>query len=203
MTSPFFRDLLSLPQPSDSETIDGLPVVRLSEDAELLNSLFSVLYPVRLVIPKSYDKVLYLLAACQKYEMERVQSAIRAEVNRGIFPSPAGTEVFGAYAIASDKGLAPEMEAAARLTLDYPLTFEALGERLRLFEGPALCDLARFRKRCADNLIACLKSFLKVDAPGPSRICVGCPSVTSPGYHPTSAVFPTWLTQVFTHPLHT
>jgi BTB/POZ domain len=213
MTSPFFKDLLSLPQPSDSETIDGLPVVRLSEDAELLNSLLSVVYPVRLVIPKSYDKVLYLLAACEKYDMDRVQSVIRAEVDRGIFPSPAGREVFGAYSIASDKGLAPEMEAAARLTLDYPLTYEALGEELRLFEGPALCHLARFRKRCTDNLIACLKSFVKADAPGPSKIWVGCPSVTSPGYHSTSAVFPTWLTQglswddlklqVFTHPLPT
>ena len=26
MASPFFRDLLSLPQPSDSESIDGIPV---------------------------------------------------------------------------------------------------------------------------------------------------------------------------------
>jgi hypothetical protein len=216
MTSPFFRDLLSLPQPSDSETIDGLPVVQLPEDAELLNSLFSVLYPARLVIPKSYDEVLYLLAACQKYEMDRVQSTIRAEVNRGTFPSPAETKVFVAYAIASDKGLAPEMEAAARLTLDYPMTFEALGEGLRLFEGPALCDLAHFRKRCTDNLITCLKSFLKVDAPGPSRIWVGCPSVMTQrnSYGPPApAVLPTWLTQglswddlklqVFTHPLPT
>src|SRR5579863_6283384 len=65
MVSPFFRDLFSLPQPSDSEVIEGLPVVQLSEDAELLNSLVSMLYPVRPVIPDSYEKLLYLLAACQ------------------------------------------------------------------------------------------------------------------------------------------
>jgi hypothetical protein len=64
--SPFFKDLLSLPQPSDSESVDGLPVVRLSEDSELLNTLVSMLYPVPTVIPKSYDKVLYLLATCQQ-----------------------------------------------------------------------------------------------------------------------------------------
>ena len=58
--SPFFRDLLSLPQPSDSESIDGLPVVELSEDSELLNSLVSILYPVRTAMPNSYEKVLYL-----------------------------------------------------------------------------------------------------------------------------------------------
>jgi len=177
MTSPVFSELLSLPQPSDSESIDGLPVVQLSEDAELLNSLVSILYPVWLVIPNSYEKVLYLLAACQKYEMVQVQSFIHAEVNRGSFPAPVGTEAFRAYAIASSKGLIPEMKRTARLTLDHPMTFETLGEALRLFDGCALRDLIRFRKRCRDNLVKCLESFLKVHAPGPSSIWVGCPSV--------------------------
>lgn len=61
MASPFFKDLLSLPQPSDSESVDGLPVVSLSEGSELLNSLISMLYPVPTVMPNSYEKVLYLL----------------------------------------------------------------------------------------------------------------------------------------------
>ena len=64
--SPFFKDLLSLPQPSDSEIVDGLPVVRLSEDSGVLNSLISILFPIRTVIPNSYEKVLYLLATCQQ-----------------------------------------------------------------------------------------------------------------------------------------
>jgi len=64
MVSPIFRDLLSLPQPSDSETVDGLPVVQLSEGSELLNSLISILYPFRTAIPNSYDKVLYSLLIC-------------------------------------------------------------------------------------------------------------------------------------------
>ena len=159
MVSPFFGDLLSLPQPSDSETVDGLPVVQLSEDAELLNSLISMLYPVPRVIPDSYDKVLYLLAACQKYDMAQVQSYVRAEVDRGSFPGPVGTEVFRAYAIACGKGLIPEMEKAARLTLDHPMTFETLGESLRFFDGSALRDLARFRMRCRDNLVSACLSF--------------------------------------------
>ena len=57
MASPFFKDLLSLPQPPDSEVVDGLPVVQLSESSELLNSLISILYPVPTVMPNSYDKV--------------------------------------------------------------------------------------------------------------------------------------------------
>jgi hypothetical protein len=65
MASPFFRDLLSLPQPLDSESVDGLPVVQLPESTELLNSLFLILYPVHTVIPNSYEKVLYLLVTGQ------------------------------------------------------------------------------------------------------------------------------------------
>ena len=195
MSSPFFKDLLSLPQPPDSKTIDGLPVVQLPEDAELLRSLVSMLYPVHQVPPKTYDKVLYLLAACQKYDMVPVKTLIRAEVDRGNFPSPVGTEAFGAYAIASSKGLIPEMKNAARLTLDSPMTFETIGEDLRLFDGWALRELARTRKRRRDNVVACLESFLDVQTPGPSSVWVGCHDNTL--LRPSLSVLPRWLEQVF------
>ena len=192
IVSPFFKDLLSLPQPSDSEFVDGLPVVQLSEDTELLNSLVSILYPVRVVIPDSYEKVLNLLAACQKYDMVQIQSFIRAEVNRGNFPAPVGTEAFRAYAIAGGKGLIPEMEKAARLTLDLPMTFETLGETLRLFDGCALRDLTRFRRRCRDNLVMSLKSFLEIQNRGSSNsgYSGGCSSCRSSRWEPN------WLHQV-------
>ncbi|KAH9053910.1 hypothetical protein EDB87DRAFT_145757 [Lactarius vividus] len=45
VSSPFFEDLLSLPQPPDGEHIDGLPVIQLSEDAGLLNSPHLVALP--------------------------------------------------------------------------------------------------------------------------------------------------------------
>ena len=64
MSSPFFRDLLSLPQPPNGEIVDGLPVVALPEDTGLLNSLMSLLYPVTTVIPDSYQKVLALASRC-------------------------------------------------------------------------------------------------------------------------------------------
>jgi len=146
MSSPFFKDLLSLPQPSDGELVDGLPVVALPEDAGLLNSLISLLYPITPVIPDSYQKVFALLAVCQKYEMESVQSHIRSVINHGKFPAPDKAEAFSAYAIASDMGLVQEAEDAARLTWGQPMTFESLGEGLRLFKGRALCDLIRYRQ---------------------------------------------------------
>jgi hypothetical protein len=65
MASPVLKDLFSLPQPPGSETIDGFPVIQLSEDSELLNCLVSMLYHLP-VIPSSYDKVLYFLATYQQ-----------------------------------------------------------------------------------------------------------------------------------------
>ena len=74
--------------------------------------------------------MLYLLAACQKYELVSVQSFIRAEVSRGALPAPKGAEAFRAYAIASAKELEMETENAARLTLDHPMTFEFFGSAI-------------------------------------------------------------------------
>ena len=217
LASPFFKDLLSLPQPSDSETVDDLPVVQLSESSELLNCLVSILYPVRPVKPKSYakvvylvcdltaaianfftQKVLYLLAACQKYEMASVQSSIRAEVDRGEFPLPKGAEAFRAYAIASANALIPEMESAARLTLDQPMTFEVLGNGLRFFEGSALQDLVGYRKRCRDSFIACLDPFIEAQSMlGPSSIWVGCPAEDTTTKAPRpNRIPPRWLSQL-------
>ena len=194
MASPFFRDRLSLLKPS----VDELPVVQLSEDAELLNSLVSMLYPVCAVKPKSYDKVLDLLAACQKYSMVQVQCSIREKVKFEEFPVPRGTEYFSAYAIARSKGLIPEMEEAAHWTLYRPMTFETLGEGLRLFKGSALRDLAQFRRRCRDNLVTRVESYLDVHAPGPSSIWLCCPEIVpkrSPSDSSPQGVFPGWLCQ--------
>ena len=145
MSSPFFKDLLSLPQLPDNELIDGLPVVQVPENADLLNNLVLLLYPTSPVIPRSYEEVFVLLAACQKYDMVLMQSYIRGEVTRGSFPEPDETEAFSAYAIANSMGLDPEMGDAARLTLRFPMSFESFGEDLRLFTASALRDLFRYR----------------------------------------------------------
>ena len=147
MNSPFFKDMLSLPQPPNDELIDGLPVVKLSEDASVLSNLLSLFYlQWRRVKPGSYEMVFALLAACQKYDMESIQLEIRDNVERGIFPAPVKAQAFSAYALANSLGLKPEMKHAARLTLGQPMTLESLGEGLRSFKGQALLKLIRSRR---------------------------------------------------------
>ena len=134
--------------------------------------------------------------------MDSVLSFIRAEISRGASPGPKGAEAFRAYAIASTKGLIPEMENAARQTLEYPMTFEVIGEGLRLFEGWALCDLVDFRRRCRDNLVTCLDTFLQVRPPWSSSIWVGCPEVMNNvlsecgTYYRRIPTLPRWLHQL-------
>jgi hypothetical protein len=197
MSSPFFDDMFSLPQPQppDEDVVDGLPVVRLSEDAEVLNSLISMLYPIPSVLPNSYDKALTLLATSQKYDMAGAQSRIRAEIQSKIFPALTGPETFRSYAISSSGKLPSEIGKLARLTLDFPMTFEYLCDELPSFEGQALRDLVGFRKRCRDNLVSCFESFLRFDQP--FNIWTRC----NDGKPSFSASFdtgpPSWLKQLF------
>jgi hypothetical protein len=194
MSSPFFDDMFSLPQPqpSDKDVVDGLPVVRLSEDAEVLNSLISMLYPIPSVLPNSYDKTLTLLAASQKYDMVGVQSRIRAEIQSKIFPALTGPETFRSYAISSSGKLPSEIGELARLTLDFPMTFEYLCDELPSFEGRVSRDLVGFRKRCRDNLVSCFESFLRLDQP--FNIWTRC---TDRRFSHSDTGTPSWLTQLF------
>ena len=190
-SSPFFADMFSLPQPPNDTAPGELPVVHLSEDAEVLNSLVSMLYPVHPETPDSSDNILALLAAAAKYDMDAVQSLIRAEVDRRGLLSSASAGVFRVYAVARSKRLVPEVEAAARLTLGYPLTFESLGDALRLFEGQALRDLAEFRLRRTENFRSNWRSFLDC-LNGPSKIWVDCPTAKG-RVDNDERCLPTWL----------
>ncbi|KAH9019383.1 hypothetical protein EDB85DRAFT_2095478 [Lactarius pseudohatsudake] len=175
ISSPFWNDLFSLPQPPDDEVVEGIPVVHMAEDAELLHSLLTVLYPIPSVIPDSY-KALALLAASQKYNMTTVLSTIRSEIGRQL---PTTEAAFRAYAIAYSNQLIPEIETMARLTLDHPMTFETIADTLPLFEGSALSDLVRFRKRCCDNLVSFFEGFLD-GSDSLSKIWSGCRKTKRP-----------------------
>jgi hypothetical protein len=126
--------------------------------------------------------------------MVSVQSFIRAEVSRGAFPMPQGAEAFTAYAIASAKQLIPEMENAVRLTLVQPLTFESLGEGLRLFDGLAWRNLLDYRRRCRNKFLTCLDSLQVVAC---SRFWVGCSEVMPLRDPLQNTALPMWLSGLF------
>ena len=197
-SSQFFRDMFSLPQ-SPGEIVNGLPVLHMSEDAELVRALITMLYPIPSEIPASYDRALSLLAASHKYDMPGVQFSIRSEVNYRKLAAETGEQAFRAYAIARRHGLSAETTISAHLTLDYPMTIEGLGSSLHQFEGWALRDLSTFRKSCRDDILSCFETFLDVHN-GPSKIWIGCPAGKTPYNNAKNeeAVLPLWLSSIFT-----
>jgi hypothetical protein len=102
---------------------------------------------------------------------------------------------YRAYAISSSAKLLPEMETSARHTLNFPLTLEYLSAELPLFEGWALRDLVRYRKRCRDRLVFTLQAFFDSQV-APSSIWVICTSTAQEDHGErahSSAIFPKWL----------
>jgi hypothetical protein len=198
-SSPFFRDMFSLPQPPNYVVPNALPVVHLSEDVESLNSLVSMLYPVVPEIPHYSDGILTLLAAATKYDMDAVQSFIRAEVSRKGLLSSSCPGAFHVYAVAYSKRLVPEMATAACHTLGHALTFESLGYALQSFEGGALRDLADFRLRSIGSFSSSLETFSNFHRDnGPSKIWVGCPTAHVGNNRFT---LPTWLGFLYSAPI--
>ena len=174
--------------------IDGLPVVHVSEDAEILNSLLTALYPIPSAIPISHEKTFDLLAALQKYEMTTVLSTVRSEIGRQL---PATVSPFRAYAIASRKQLIPEVKTAARLTLDQPMTFKTIGDALPFFDRSSLQDLVHFRKRCHSKLLAFFEGFAN-GSDSLSKIWFGCKATRKRPQNNTAK--PGWLRDfVFQH----
>jgi hypothetical protein len=89
------------------------------------------------------------------------------------------------------------MEAAARLTLGIPHVLRVHWRTFDdMFGGLALRDLARYRKRCRDSLIACIESLLDSRLP-PSDIWVGCPN-SNQSYLVWMAVQPAFTTSKVT-----
>jgi hypothetical protein len=197
-SSQFFTDMFSLPQPR-SENAKGLPMLQLSEDAELIRALLTVLYPIPSEIPVSFDAVLSLLVASYKYDMPAVQFSIRSEIAFRKPTAESGEQAFSAYAIASRHGLPSETNIAAHLTLDYPMTIESLGSELHQFEGWAIRDLSTFRRCLRDDIVSCFESFLDARN-GPSKIWVGCldnPVANTPSNNQEPGL-PRWLSTIFT-----
>jgi hypothetical protein len=126
-------------------------------------------------------------------------SRIRGEILSRKFPPLTGAETFRSYAISSSGEILSERENLARLTLNFPMTFEYLCDELPLFDGWALRDLVGLRKRCRDNLVSCFESFLKLDQP-PFNIWIPCreDQFYSNSYLSSGArSSPSWLTQLF------
>jgi len=78
--SPFFHSLFTLPQPKGT---DELPVIPMSEDAEVLHTLIRIIYPVRYKLSiSSLDFASRLLIVAEKFEIECAMDPIHASITQ-------------------------------------------------------------------------------------------------------------------------
>ncbi|TDL26736.1 hypothetical protein BD410DRAFT_836566 [Rickenella mellea] len=134
-TSPFFRDLLSLPQPPDSTpdgpaVEDGLPVIPVTESSATLDSLLRICYPIQSPAIFSLVTIENVLKAALKYDMEVAVSKMREALQASHFQS--GYYAVEVFVVACDLKLEDDARAAARNTLKDPLfgPFDAYLERI-------------------------------------------------------------------------
>jgi hypothetical protein len=86
-SSPVLRELEHIRSVSetsdvpDDEEKDPLPVINLPESGVTLHSLLTFIFPVAPTLPSTTEKIMELLAAAQKYQMDSVLTHIRGAIS--------------------------------------------------------------------------------------------------------------------------
>jgi BTB/POZ domain len=174
IASVVFEDMFTAPGPSPHEQGQSTPVITLTEDSKTLHRLLTVLYPVDLSIPESMEDALFLLATCQKYQMDAPAACIRTLIKGCTSPLFTVQNSFRAYGIASRYHLREEALLAARLTLERAMNFNECGEDLAFISGAALFQLWEYRTECIKVAKDCISKMKRnQNAPTISRTCPG------------------------------
>lgn len=139
--SPFFRDMLSLPQPHSTSPDSSL--ISMSEDSPSIRLLLQFCYP-RTVCPEptlnTATDVRRALAVARKFEV-----AILFEAADRSLARLAQTEPESVYALAWTYELPEAARAAARATLRIPSPFLGAPEAPELASLPAVALVRLFR----------------------------------------------------------
>jgi hypothetical protein len=129
-----------------------LPEVQLSESSTILSSLLTFIFPVTPILPSTLEETMELLSAAQKYQMTSVLTHIRGSLSRQRPLFISAENAFLAYALAQRYGLREEAIQAARLTLKFVFTIEALEDKLALMPGAYLHELWKYHQRVQAQL---------------------------------------------------
>ncbi|EIN03881.1 hypothetical protein PUNSTDRAFT_146848 [Punctularia strigosozonata HHB-11173 SS5] len=113
LTSPFFRDMFTLPQSEDvnKET----PVVCMAEHSTVLHDLLSLCYPphtTKLAFTEDIGRLRDVLSVAQKFDMQTIISILQDHLSRHAQIDPGGV-----YAVGRSLGIQDLSEEAAKLSL--------------------------------------------------------------------------------------
>ncbi|KAI0061895.1 hypothetical protein BV25DRAFT_1991891 [Artomyces pyxidatus] len=174
--SSIFRDMFKLPRNALSEQFavvvgamddekDGIAVVCVAETSGILHGLLSIILPVPISLPTSFENAAALFAAAHKYDMSRVHHLLWSWMHT-VDNLVDTTNPFRAYALASRYMSDKDVLQAALKTLEDPMTFSHYGADICLVSGSTLYKLLQYRMRCRKVAHACI--MLAVDGHSPS-----------------------------------
>ena len=147
---------------TDAET--PLPIVQLSDNAAVLSTLLTFIFPVLPVIPSTLEETMELLSVAQKYEMVSVLAHIRGSVALRDYPLICPENAFHAYFLAQKHGLRQEAVLTARITLTFTLAIEKLGSKPDVMPGAYLYELWKYHRSVQVNLTSNIEEFIKTCA---------------------------------------
>ncbi|KAF7974688.1 hypothetical protein HWV62_11457 [Athelia sp. TMB] len=168
MSSPFFKDMFSLPQGAKmvvdggGETKDELPVVPVSETAKILRLLLSMCYPLSATKQPALDDiedVELLLDATIKYSCEGVEKRVSEAL---VTPHLLRDNPVRVFTIACRHKMDAEARAAAKATLLQPSILEGpCGPSIQLHDGRAECRrrfvvVSTGPSKCSTSTVLCV-----------------------------------------------
>ena len=150
--SPFFEAMLSLPQPPNGGD-ESLPVVPFTEEAAVLETLLTYIYPIPDPTVKTLDELVPVLDAARKYDLTVATDGLRKRLVDPVFLKMYPLRV---YAIASRFELEEEATLAAKATLSTGLHGLPLHEDLKGMTAYSYHRLFLLHERRARDAIALL-----------------------------------------------
>ncbi|KAH8096643.1 hypothetical protein BXZ70DRAFT_327974 [Cristinia sonorae] len=154
-SSPFFRQMFTLPQALSEEIVDEppIPVIEMSETGSTLGALLQFIYPMVDPWIETLDELTLVLDAATKYDMTVARETLRKLLIAPRFVAKWPTRV---YAIASRFELEEEAKIASRYTLTVNVLDCPLSEDLKYITAYSyhrLLDLHRSRAKAAQELL--------------------------------------------------
>ncbi|KIL69184.1 hypothetical protein M378DRAFT_157423 [Amanita muscaria Koide BX008] len=153
LSSPFFNRGFPLENPVMR---DGLAVIDVEEDSNILFLLLGFIYPAREPGIQSAELYAQLVFAARKYEMTDIENKVKKHAAAS---SLVTAEPLRVYAVASTLGWRSLAKMAALNTLHTPFQELSYVNEMHLMTGTQLFRLMRFSFVCADAVCDVLKTY--------------------------------------------
>ncbi|KAN0130880.1 hypothetical protein V8E53_011258 [Lactarius tabidus] len=158
-SSPFFKAMFSLPQPTSESEEEESRAIELAENSRTIAALLTYIYrgPVESVPtePESLDDMIDALVAAKKYDMIGVSQHLdrRFAESKVVQDDP-----IVAFCAAYTHELGEAARIAAKASLKHRMNLDNIADKLQYVDGPAFYQLYKFHRACSTAAAATLRN---------------------------------------------